>query len=526
MRRLVGHVNQPAPREPDSAPVSRAALLDPHAGLRNPGRRAAQDAALGPAPELRRLGAVPGRRLLRAAARARDARRRDAADPRIRVAQPRGERRHRRRLQRRPGDGRAASSSPCSTTTTCCTPTPSPTSPRRSTATPRPTTSTPTRTRSTQPAATSNRFFKPDWSPERLRTQMYTCHLSVLRRSLVEEVGGFDPEFEGSQDWDLVLKVTERARAVAHVPRVLYHWRILASSTAGGSVAKPWAFEAGRRAVQAHCDRIGLPGRGRASTRRPRRPPPRAAAERAAAGQHRHPHRRPGAARSASSRSCSSSTACAASSSARPTRTTRSSASSTSPIDAGDPRGSCARSPASGCGVVPFDGPFDFSAKINLGAVRSEGKHLLLLNDDIEVTTPNWLERMVMYFERAEIGAVGGRLLWGDTRLQHVGVGFDDGLPHHHYRGFAGDFRGYMNAVRIARDCLAVTGACLMTRARLFAAARRPEHDPAGQLQRRRLLPQGPHQRPPHRLRPRPRPLPLRVLEPRGGRSRNGRSCR
>ena len=62
-------------------------------------------------------------------------------------------------------------------------------------------------------------FFKPDWSPERMRTQMYSCHLSVLRRSLVEEVGGFDPEFEGSQDWDLVLKVTERARAVLHVPQ-------------------------------------------------------------------------------------------------------------------------------------------------------------------------------------------------------------------------------------------------------------------------------------------------------------------
>ena len=102
-------------------------------------------------------------------------------------------------------------------------------------------------------------FCKPDWSPERMRTQMYTCHLSVLRRSLVEEVGGFDPEFEGSQDWDLVLKVTERARRVVHVPRVLYHWRAIETSAAeGGADAKPWAFEAGARAVQAHCKRIGL----------------------------------------------------------------------------------------------------------------------------------------------------------------------------------------------------------------------------------------------------------------------------
>ena len=91
---------------------------------------------------------------------------------------------------------------------------------------------------------------------------MYTCHLSVLRRELVEEVGGFDPEFEGSQDWDLVLKVTERARAVVHIPKVLYHWRMLETSAAGGGeAAKPWAFEAGQHAVQAHCERIGLQAR-------------------------------------------------------------------------------------------------------------------------------------------------------------------------------------------------------------------------------------------------------------------------
>ena len=125
---------------------------------------------------------------------------------------------------------------------------------------------------------------------------MYSCHLSVFRRSLVEEVGGFDPEFEGSQDWDLVLKATERARAVVHVPRVLYHWRMLEGSTAGADEsAKPWAFEAGTRAVQAHLDRIGMPARATHD------PDDRGVyhldpeLEIRTAGQHRHPHRRPGA---------------------------------------------------------------------------------------------------------------------------------------------------------------------------------------------------------------------------------------
>src|SRR5262245_60952584 len=94
-------------------------------------------------------------------------------------------------------------------------------------------------------------FLKPDWSPDRFRTQMYTCHLSVLRRALVQEVGGFHQEFNGSQDWDLVLRVTERARQVVHVPAVLYHWRTLAASTAGsGTEAKPWAYAAGGRGGQ------------------------------------------------------------------------------------------------------------------------------------------------------------------------------------------------------------------------------------------------------------------------------------
>jgi GT2 family glycosyltransferase len=313
----------------------------------------------------------------------------------------------------------------------------------------------------------SGPFFKPDWSPERMRTQMYTCHLSVLRRSLVEEVGGFDPEFEGSQDWDLVLRVTERAQKVVHVPRVLYHWRMLETSAAGrGEAAKPWAFEAGSRAVQAHCDRIGLPARVDRDAEDPgvlhlepqlgRKPPVSIVIP--TAGQRREVR----------FESAVLVVNCVSSIVARSTYenyeivcVVDDSMQSSIVQELRNIAGDRLR-------LVSFTGPFDFSAKINLGAVRSEGEHLLLLNDDIEVTTPNWIERMVMYSECDEIGAVGGKLLWEDTRLQHVGVSFDDGLPGHVYRGFAGSYNGYANAVLIARNCLAVTGACLMTRRELF----------------------------------------------------------
>lgn len=309
-------------------------------------------------------------------------------------------------------------------------------------------------------------FFKPDWSPERLRTQMYTCHLSVLRRSLVEEVGGFDPEFHGAQDWDLVLRVTERARKVVHVPRVLYHWRILETSAAAAAEAKPWAFEAGRRAVQAHCERIGLPAEVEQDAEdpgvlhlRPRLPQePRVSIVIPTGGQVRDVRFEPVVLVEHCVRSIVEAS-------------TYGNYEIVVVTDEGieqEALDSLREIAGERLRLVRFDGEFDFSAKINLGAIHSDGEHLLLLNDDIEIATPEWIERMVMYSAQEGVGAVGAKLLWGDNRLQHVGLNFDHGLPGHLYHGFAGDFRGYMNAVLIARNCLAVTGACLMTRREVF----------------------------------------------------------
>lgn len=313
----------------------------------------------------------------------------------------------------------------------------------------------------------SGPFFKPDWSPERMRTQMYTCHLSVLRRSLVEEVGGFDPEFEGSQDWDLVLKVTERARAVLHVPRVLYHWRMLETSAAGGGeAAKPWAYEAGRRAVQAHCQRIGFP----ATVERDEEDPgvyhlrpkldrePSVSIVIPTAGQVREVRYEP----VVLAKHCVESILATS---------TYENYEIVCVYDASMDRAALDELREIGgerLRLVRYDRPFSFSAKINVGAIRSEGEHLLMLNDDMEVVTPDWLERMVMYSGTPGIGAVGGRLIWEDGRLQHVGVNFEHGLPGHLHHGFSGDFRGYGNSVRVAGNRLAVTGACLMTRRKLF----------------------------------------------------------
>ena len=310
-------------------------------------------------------------------------------------------------------------------------------------------------------------FLKPDWSPERLRTQMYTCHLSVLRRSLVDEVGRFRPEFNGSQDWDLVLRVTERARRVVHVPEVLYHWRMLSSSAAGaGLEAKPWAYEAGTQAIQAHCDRTGVeavaehdaefPGIYHLQPRLRRQPPVSIVIP--TGGQIRDVH----------GELVVLVTRCVESIIKTSTydnfeivcvideRT------DTRRLDA-------VRAIADGrLQVVLCPGPFNFSERINTGVLASDGEHVLFLNDDIEVVTPDWVERMVMYSQLPEVGAVGAKLLFGDDCLQHAGVIVNEVGPGHIYRRFHRDHGGYFNMLKVANNFQAVTGACLMSRRAVF----------------------------------------------------------
>jgi O-antigen biosynthesis protein len=311
-------------------------------------------------------------------------------------------------------------------------------------------------------------FFKPDWSPERMRTQMYTCHLSVLRRTLMEEVGGFDPEYEGSQDWDIVLKVTEKARRVLHVPRVLYHWRTLATSAAGGGEeAKPWAFEAGTRAVQAHCERIGL----KAEVIRDLETPgvyhlePRLTEEPLVsiviptAGQRREVRYR----EVVLVEHCVESIL---------TTSTWSNLEIVIVVDSHVDAATRERLVELGDGrvrLVEFEREFNFSAKINRGAVNSEGEYLLILNDDMEVVTPNWIERMVMYAGQPGVGAVGSRLWWQDGRLQHAGILFENGgYPGHIYYGYPGTSGAYSNNILVAQNYLAVTAACMMVSRQAF----------------------------------------------------------
>lgn len=303
-------------------------------------------------------------------------------------------------------------------------------------------------------------FYKPDWSPERLRTNNYCCHLSTIRRSLVEEVGGFRDGFDGSQDHDLLLRVTERARRIVHIPRVLYHWRIIPTSAAGGAEAKPYAAEAGRRAVQEHCDRVGIdadvvrheiPGIYEVR-RRVKGDPlvsiiiPTNGSKGRVWGVERYYV--VDAVRSIVENATYTNVEFVIVADT-----------STPPIVlsalhqiAGDR-----------LELVMYDKPFDFADKINVGRVHSSGDVLLLLNDDIEVITPDFIEVMVAIAQEPDVGSVGAKLLYHDGTIQHAG---------HHYSVHALHFCTGWNETNPGphcmlitnRECIGNTAACLAIR--------------------------------------------------------------
>lgn len=300
-------------------------------------------------------------------------------------------------------------------------------------------------------------FRKPAWSPERLRGQMYTSHLSVLRRSLVEEVGGFHEGFDGSQDHDLVLRVTERARVVVHVPEILYHWRVVPGSAAGDPDAKPYAWIAGRKAVQAHVDRVGIDakvdfgeGTGTYLLRRKLDTEvlvsvviPTRGTDGLVWGE-----RRVFVADAVES-------------------LLRHSGHKNLEIvvvyDVGTPQAVLEELRALTGGRVtltPYDKPFNYAEKCNVGVLNSYGDVVLLLNDDIEILSDGFVVDLVAPLFETGVGMTGAKLIFPDGSFQHAGLVHYDDTYAHAFRLVPGDNAGTFNALRVSREASALTGAC------------------------------------------------------------------
>jgi GT2 family glycosyltransferase len=315
---------------------------------------------------------------------------------------------------------------------------------------------------------THSPYYKPDWSPERLRHHMYTTHFSVLRRSLVEEVGGFRAGFDGSQDHDLVLRLTEKARRIEHVREVLYHWREVPGSAAENPDAKPYAWDAGVRAVQDHLDRTGIRGvvrKGRfpgsyVTDREPDLTTPVSIIipTRGSSGSVRGERRTmvTEAVRSVIQRSRH-----------RCLEFVVVYDSSTPDAVLDELRG--LQLDGARLLLVEFTEPFNFSEKCNVGALSSSGEVLLFLNDDIEAHTDGVVEQLIAPLSEPGVGATGAKLLFESSRVQHAGLVYGSGTITHKYYKESHPFAdGSYGELWMNHEVSALTGACLAVRREVF----------------------------------------------------------
>lgn len=307
----------------------------------------------------------------------------------------------------------------------------------------------------------STPFFKPDWAPDSFLSRMYTSHFGVYRRSLVEKIGGFRQGYEGAQDYDLVLRLTEVTEKIHHISKVLYHWRIHAGSTADSIFSKDYATGAARRAIEDALNRRDEPGQVIPTS----------------GGHHivRYQIKKTGKVVIII-----------------PTR------------DLGDTLNTCLSSifektlyqdyevllidngstEKRALDVIDFwadkypdkfrceklDIPFNYSTINNTAVAQSESEYLLFLNNDTEVITSGWIAAMVEQAQRPSIGAVGVKLLYPDDTIQHAGVICIGGVAGHGHKQFPSTAAGYFYQLQTVNNYSAVTAACLMCRREVFEA--------------------------------------------------------
>ncbi len=306
-------------------------------------------------------------------------------------------------------------------------------------------------------------YMKPDWNPDLFLSHNCISHLGVYQRALVNAVGGFREGYEGSQDWDLALRCIERLASaqIGHIPKVLYHWRAIPGSTALAPQEKDYAHQAGLRAVNEHLARTGVDAAAEAIPGR--------------RGHFRVRYRLPTPAPRISLviptrdglhllRRCVDSILrlttypdyeilIVDNQSREPTTLAYLRAIQD------DPR----------VRVLPYDKPFNYSALNNVAVAHTQGELIGLVNNDIELITPDWLEEMAGHAMRPEIGAVGAMLYYPNNTIQHAGVILGvGGVAAHAYCGQPKGHMGQMGRARLAQTLSAVTAACVLVRREVF----------------------------------------------------------
>ena len=303
---------------------------------------------------------------------------------------------------------------------------------------------------------------KPDFNLDLLRSNNYICHFFVVRKSIVEKAGGFRKEFDGAQDYDFIFRCTENAGEVLHVPEILYHWRTHKASTADNPASKMYAFEAGKRAIEAHLERTGTKGEishtqdlGFYRVKYPVQGKPLVSV-------------------------------------IIPNK------------DEKETLQTCLEMLEKNTGYQNFEiiivennsttdeifryykelsrnrkihllrwgKEFNYSAINNFAVAHAKGEYLLFLNNDVKSINPDWLEEMLGVCQRPEVGGVGAKLIYPDNTIQHAGcvIGMG-GIAGHMFVDMPADRTGYLHKASLLQDMSAVTAACLLMKKEVFEQA-------------------------------------------------------
>lgn len=299
---------------------------------------------------------------------------------------------------------------------------------------------------------------KPDFNLDLLRSNNYICHFFLVRRTIVEKAGGFRREFDGAQDYDFIFRCVESARKVVHVPEILYHWRTHKASTADNPASKMYAFEAGKRAIEAHLKRTGTDGEvshtpdlGFYRVKYPVKGEPLVSIL------------IPNKDEKDTLEAC-----------IRSIREKTTYKNYEIIIIENNSTGEEIFSyynelAKDGVRILHWEKEFNYSAINNFGAAHAKGEFLLFLNNDVTVITPEWLEELVGVCQRREVGAAGVKLLYPDNTIQHAGcvIGLG-GIAGHLFVDMPANRTGYLHKASLLQDMSAVTAACMMMKKQVF----------------------------------------------------------
>lgn len=301
--------------------------------------------------------------------------------------------------------------------------------------------------------------FKPDFDQNLLFSCNYICHFSVFRRKIIEEIGGFKEGFDGSQDYDLILRFTEQKRSIYHIPKVLYHWRKVPGSTASEVNAKPYAFESAKKALRNTLKHRNIDAevedgiwKGSYRIKREIQESPLVSII--------IPFRD----KVDILKNCLNSFF---------EKTTYQNYeillvnNASELLETREYMREIVHCPR--VRLLHYNAPFNFSAINNFAADQAKGKYLILLNNDTEIIAPDWVESLLEHAQRDEVGAVGAKLLYPNNSIQHAGVIIGvGGAANHCFAKLPSDQNGYFGLLNVIRSYSAVTGACVMVKKSVY----------------------------------------------------------